>query len=73
MDAALCAAAQHELDVVSHNSPLALMLSSARSARPSKHERGLTTARGPPGFPSGRKLTHPLPQRRSRLRTHHHT
>ena len=27
---------------------VALMLSSARSARPSKHERGLTSARGPP-------------------------
>ena len=45
-------AAQHELAGVaafsSRNSRVALMLSSARSARPSKHERGLTTARGPP-------------------------
>jgi len=55
-DAARCAAAQHELVVdvqaSSRNSQVALMLSSARSARPSKHKRGLTTARGPPQPPS---------------------
>ena len=51
-DAALSAAAQHELVGAAatscQSSLIALMLSSARSARPSKHERGLTTARGPP-------------------------
>ncbi len=48
-DAALRAAAQHEVVGVSRSLG-ALMLSSAQSARPSKHERGLTTARGPPGI-----------------------
>ena len=45
-------AAQHELvgvaAISSRKSCVALMLSSARSARPSKRARGLTTARGPP-------------------------
>ena len=45
-------AAQHELAGAAATSCqsalIALMLSSARSARPSKHERGLTSARGPP-------------------------
>jgi hypothetical protein len=51
-DAALRAAAHHELVSVALSKitkgKVALMLSSAQSARPSKHERGLTTARGPP-------------------------
>ena len=45
-------AAQHEAvgaaAISSRKSRVALMLSSAQSARPSKHERGLTTACGPP-------------------------
>ena len=51
-DAALRAAAQHELVGVaassSRTSQVALMLSSDRRERPSRHERGLTKARGPP-------------------------
>ena len=55
-DAALSAAAQHELVGAAatscQSSLIALMLSSAPGldpgSRPSKHERGLTTARGPP-------------------------
>ncbi len=54
-DAALRAAAQHELvgaaTYSSRKSPLALMLSSDRGERPSKHERVLAYARGPPEFP----------------------
>ena len=44
-DAALCAAAHHELLAAS---PCALILSSARRARPSKDAHGHTHARGPP-------------------------
>jgi hypothetical protein len=49
-DAGLHPAAHHEPAGVSSHSNLkvALKLSSAQSVRPSKHERGLTTARGPP-------------------------
>jgi hypothetical protein len=48
-DAALHAAAHHKLVGVSANkAKAALMLSSARSARPSKHARGLANARAPP-------------------------
>ena len=51
-DARLRRAAHHELAGVATlthaASPIALILSSARSARPSKDERGSTQARGPP-------------------------
>ena len=46
-DAALRAAAHHELVAAS---PFALILSSTRSVRPSKDERVLTGARGPPNL-----------------------
>jgi hypothetical protein len=52
MGAARCPAAQHEpAGVVAlgvGNAQVALMLSRPQRGRPSKHERGLTTARGPP-------------------------
>jgi hypothetical protein len=51
------------------SSPVALMLSSARSARPSKHERGLTTARGPPIFLNLQKPTRLCLSAPARLRT----
>jgi hypothetical protein len=53
----------------SQSSLVALMLSSARSARPSKHERGLTTARGPPVFLNLRKPTRLHLSAPARLRT----
>ena len=69
-------AAQHELAGVaafsSRNSRVALMLSSARSARPSKHARGLTTARGPPGFPGLPTANSPLPRKRQLPGSPHH-
>jgi hypothetical protein len=49
------AAAQHELvsvGALKSGDRLALILSSARSARPSKDERVLANARGPPPFPN---------------------
>ena len=49
-DARLRRAAHHELTGVAA-SPFALILSSARSARPSKDERGHAHARGPPLHP----------------------
>ena len=53
-DAALRAAARHAPACVatleSRNSQIALMVSSARSARPSNHEGVLTHARGPPAL-----------------------
>ena len=49
-DAAPRATTQHEL-VVASGSRVALKLSGPQSGGPSKHERGLTTARGPPRIP----------------------
>jgi hypothetical protein len=67
-------AAHHEPAAVAppgaSNAQVALMLSSAQSARPSRHERGLTSARGPPPFPY---CPLPIPQYLSappRLGTH---
>ena len=56
-DAALRAAAQHELVGVARGSvratgSVALMVSSDRRERPSNHEGGITKARGPPRRPS---------------------
>ena len=72
-DAAQSAAAQHELVGAarssSHRSRVALMLSSAQSARPSKHERGLTSARGPPPFPKSRHPPHAYLSAPVRLRS----
>ena len=45
----------------SQHSKVALMLSRPQSGRPSKHERGLTTARGPPHIPA--TANSPLPRR----------
>ena len=71
-DAAQSAAAQHELigaaTCSSHRSRVALMLSGAQSARPSKHERGLTSARGPPSFPKSRQSPHAHLSEPARLR-----
>ena len=56
-DAARCAAAHHELARVSNKSKIALILSSARSARPSKDERVLdprATTRAPPHSNEGK-------------------
>jgi hypothetical protein len=48
----------------------ALMLSSARSARPSKQEHGLTFARGPPAI-AGLRNSLPVQLDRALARTHH--
>ena len=63
-DAALCAAAQHELANVSQSLE-ALILSRPQSGRPSKHERGLTRVRGPPENPR-LPTAHTLSPQRSR-------
>ena len=62
-DAALHAAAHHEL--VGAAPPQALILNSARSARPPKDERGPAHARGPPptSHPPHTPITPPLPHR----------
>jgi hypothetical protein len=64
-DAAHGAAAQHQLVGVATSGASraggclgALILSSARSARPSKDERVLAHARGPPPFPQYRQSAH---------------
>ncbi len=66
-DARLRRAALHELVVAS---PFALILSSARSARPSKDERGHAHARGPP-LPLSQNPTQPTSQA-SPARSHPH-
>ena len=74
-DAAQRAAAQHELVGVaassSRTSQVALMLSSDRRERPSKHERGLTKARGPPQRPSLFAIRH-SPRKRQLPGSPHH-
>ena len=73
-------AAQHELVGVaassSRTSQVALMLSSAPGldpgARPSKHERVLAHARGPPTFPNFPLSTTDRLSAPARLRTHRH-
>jgi hypothetical protein len=63
-DAARRAVAQQErVGVASSRAGVsqAFILSSARSARPSKDERVLANARGPPPFPQTRQSTHPCP------------
>jgi hypothetical protein len=62
--AAHAAATQHELvgvGALKSGGCLALILGSARGARPSKDERVLPTARGPPPIPNYDKLTDPSP------------
>jgi hypothetical protein len=75
-DAAQSAAAQHELVGAATpgvgNAQVALMLSSARSARPSKHERGLTSARGPPSIVQNRQPAAQNLSASTRLRTLRH-
>ena len=68
-DARLRRAAHHELTGVAA-SPFALILSSARSARPSKDERGHAHARGPP-LPLSQNPTQPTSQA-SPARSHPH-
>jgi hypothetical protein len=72
-DAARCAAAQHELAGVAASRSgdrLALILSSARSARPSKDERVLANARGPPPSQISRNSARLYLSAPTRLRTH---
>ena len=74
-DARLCRAAHHELAGVATltraASPLALILSSTRSVRPSKDERGHAHARGPPFNLEFRKTSPNTPRTpRARGRTH---
>jgi hypothetical protein len=65
-DASLRAAAHHELvgaaSIFSRRAQFALILSSARSSRPSKDERGHAHARGPPPFISSNTTTQPTSQ-----------
>ena len=67
-------AAHHEAVGVSPHSNrfVALMLSSARSARPSKHERGLANARGPPSIVQNRQPAAQYLSASTRLRTLRH-
>jgi len=62
-DAARRAAAQHELVGVARSNE-ALMLSRPQRGRPSKHERGLANARGPPEIPDCLIANSRLPRKR---------